>query len=242
MKKRIILVTGDSGSLGCEICLKCANICDLVIGVSRSLTQNVTKLETELAQRYLHISFDLCKTDAIKDLYINHIKPLGQMVGIVNNSAVAYDDIITNARTNYLKEMFDINVFSSIMLTKYAIRDMLLNSIQGSIVHISSVCAHTGYKGLSMYAATKGAMEAFSKTCAREWGEIGIRSNCVAPGFMETKMSQALSITQKDRIYKRTSLKKETSIESVASAVVFLLSDASKSITGEVLHVDNGTI
>jgi 3-oxoacyl-[acyl-carrier protein] reductase len=138
--------------------------------------------------------------------------------------------------------MYRVNVFSPMNLTKYVIRDMLLNKVQGSIVNISSVSAHTGYKGLSMYASTKGALEAFSKNVSREWGSKGIRSNCVVPGFMETSMSETLSEEQKDRIYKRTSLKKETDIISVASTVLYLLSEKSKSITGSVIHVDNGTI
>ncbi len=111
-----------------------------------------------------------------------------------------------------------------------------------SIVHISSVCAHTGYKGLSMYAATKGAIESFSKNLAREWGEFGIRSNCVVPGFMETAMSEKLNTEMKGRIYARTSMKQPTSMDSVASTVEFLISDYSASITGQNIHVDNGTI
>ena len=95
---------------------------------------------------------------------------------------------------------------------------------------------------LSMYASTKGALEAFSKNTAREWGEMGIRSNCVVCGFMETNMSNTLSSEQKNRIYKRTSLKKETSKESVAETINFLISDKSKSITGQNLFVDSGTI
>lgn len=93
-----------------------------------------------------------------------------------------------------------------------------------------------------MYAATKAAVEAFSKTVAREFGSKKIRSNCVAPGFMETEMSNSLTLEQKDRIYLRTSLKEETQIESVSNTVKFLLSDESYSITGQVIHVDNGTI
>ncbi|CAM5190922.1 3-oxoacyl-[acyl-carrier-protein] reductase OS=Ureibacillus acetophenoni OX=614649 GN=SAMN05877842_101438 PE=3 SV=1 [Ureibacillus acetophenoni] len=93
-----------------------------------------------------------------------------------------------------------------------------------------------------MYAASKAAIEAFSKTLAREWGSKGIRSNCVVPGFMETAISANLTEDQKERIYQRTSLKKETDISSVASTVLFLLSDKAKSITGAVVHVDNGTI
>lgn len=128
------------------------------------------------------------------------------------------------------------------MLAKYVIRDMILNGVAGSIVNITSVSAHTGYKGLSMYASTKGALEAFSLGVAREWGSKGIRSNCVAPGFMETTMSDSLTVDQKNRIYGRTSLKAATSIKSVADTVKFLLSDSASSITGTILHVDNGTI
>ena len=93
-----------------------------------------------------------------------------------------------------------------------------------------------------MYASSKGAMEAFSKDTAREWGELNIRSNVVVPGFMETSMSSALTEEQKNRIYKRTSLKKATSIESVAETVAFLLSEKAVSITGQNIHVDSGTI
>jgi len=122
------------------------------------------------------------------------------------------------------------------------IRNMLLHKVQGSVVHISSISVHTGYKGLAMYASTKGALEAFSKNTAREWGERGIRSNAIVAGFMETSMSSTLSDEQKNRIYKRTSLKKPTSINSVANTIEYLLSESSASITGTSLHVDSGTI
>ncbi len=128
------------------------------------------------------------------------------------------------------------------ILTKYSIRNMLINKTKGAIIHISSISVHTGYKGLAMYASSKGAIEAFSKNTAREWGELGIRSNVVVPGFMETAMSSTLNNDQKDRIYKRTSLKCATDIESVAETVTFLLSSKAASITGQNIHVDNGTI
>ena len=93
-----------------------------------------------------------------------------------------------------------------------------------------------------MYASSKGAIEAFSKDTAREWGQLGIRSNVVVPGFMETKMSSTLTSEQKERIYNRTSLKSATSVRSVAETVAFLLSEKAFSITGQNIYVDNGTI
>jgi 3-oxoacyl-[acyl-carrier protein] reductase len=155
---------------------------------------------------------------------------------------MAYDDIVTNLNLDSLEKMYMVNVFTPMMLTKFVIRQMLLHHIKGGIVHISSISVHTGYKGLSMYASTKGALEAFSKNTAREWGEIGVRSNCLVAGFMETEMSSSLSDNQKNRIYKRTSMKQPVDVNSVAKTILFLLSDDAKSITGQNIHVDNGTI
>ena len=138
--------------------------------------------------------------------------------------------------------MYAVNVFTPMMFTKYVLRNMLLYHTKGCIIHISSISVHTGYKGLAMYASSKGALEAFSKDTAREWGGLGIRSNVVVPGFMETAMSSTLTEEQKERIYKRTSLKTATSIISVAETVAFLLSEKANSITGQNIHVDAGTI
>ncbi len=237
-----IIVTGDSGGLGSAIVKNILVDGKYgVIGISRKLNENITKMMNK-NKNYLHINFDLENVSEIKNLYKDKIKTVGQITGLVNNSAMAYDDIITNANVDRVEKMFKINVYSPMILTKYIIRDMLLHNNKGSIVNISSVSAHTGYKGLSMYAATKGAIEAFSKNVAREWGSKGIRSNCVAPGFMETSISSSLTEEQKHKIYQRTSLKKATDIDSVASMVVFLLKDESVSITGSVINVDNGTI
>lgn len=238
-----IIVTGDSKGVGREIVEQILNETDYgVIGISRSSEESAEDLLATYPERYKSLSFDLANVKDIKRLYLDEIKKIGPVYGMVNNAAFAYDDIISNLNVDRLEEMFQVNVFAAMHLTKYALRDMLLHKTKGSIVHISSVCAHTGYKGLSMYAATKGAIEAFSKTTAREWGAKGIRSNCVVPGFMETSMSETLTEDQKGRIYQRTSLKKETDVASVASTVLFLLSDKSSSITGTVIHVDNGTI
>lgn len=238
-----VIVTGNSKGLGKEVVNKILHETDFgVIGISRSEDISVQKILESYPDKFHHISFDLENVNDIKELYNQKIRKIGPIYGLVNNSASAYDDIISNLNIGKLEKMFNLNVFSAMNLTKYVLRDMLLHKTAGSIIHISSVSAHTGYKGLSMYAASKGAIEAFSKNLAREWGSKGIRSNCVVPGFMETSMSESLTDEQKNRIYKRTSLKKETDISSVASTVLYLLSEQSKSITGTVIHVDNGTI
>jgi len=225
MKK--ILLTGDSRGVGLSIKNLLIERGYQVIGISRNSKD---------------IKYDLSNIDGIKDLYNNQIKPLGPIYGFINNAALAYDDIITNLSSSKLETMYKVNVFSPMMLTKYMLRDMLLNKTKGSIVHISSVSAHTGYKGLAMYASTKGALEAFSKNTAREWGVLGIRSNVVCPGFMNTDMSSSLTDKQKTKIFNRNSLKREINTIDVANTIEFLISNNSKGITGEIIHVDNGTI
>ena len=222
-----ILLTGDSKGLGESIRIKLENNGYKVIGISRSSN---------------NIKYDLNNFEGIKELYFKKIKPFGPIYGFINNAAFAYDDIITNLNSKELRKMYNINVFSPMMLTKYILRDMLLNKTQGSIVHISSISVHTGYKGLAMYASTKGALEAFSKNTAREWGKLGIRSNVICPGFMNTNMSSSLNDEQRNRIFKRNSKQKELLLDEVSSSVEFLINESSSAITGQIIHVDNGTI
>lgn len=239
-----ILVTGDSRGVGLSICKTLLRSNFRVIGLSRSKTEEVKNLESSYDHFY-HINFDLSNPDEIKSLYLKELRLLTKKDGIygfVNNAAVAYDDIVSNLNLEKLHHMYNVNVYSPMLITKYVLRDMLLHKTKGSIVHISSISAHTGYKGLAMYASSKAALEAFSKNVAREWGALGIRSNIICPGFMDTDMSAALSDEQKVRIFNRNSLKKPVEVESVSNAVFFLLSDSSEGITGQITHVDNGTI
>lgn len=238
-----ILVTGVSKGLGLVITEKLLQKNYCVWGVCRKISPELKKIIAEFPD-LLHIKqFDLAETDQInQEVFKNFVNLDVELAGVVNNAAMAYDDIVTNLNLGPLTKMYHVNVFSPLMITKYAIRNMLLHRVKGSIIYISSISVHTGYKGLAMYASTKGALEAFSKNTAREWGTKGIRSNCLVAGFMETTMSSSLTEEQKNRIYKRTSLKQPTSKSSVARMVEFLLSEKAKSITGQSIHVDSGTI
>lgn len=238
-----ILVTGGTRGLGLEIVRQQLAAGHDLFVVARQPSQELEALRQLYPQRLVFIACDLSQPATIKatifDAEMGKQLPLH---ALVNNAAIAYDDIVSNVDLDKLDELYRVNVFSPIQLTRCAIRQMLLHRVQGSIVHISSVSAHTGYKGLAMYASTKGAIEAFSKNVAREWGAMGIRSNCVVPGFMETDMSASLSEEQKQRIFKRTSLQRSTEVKSAAATVGFLLSDAASSITGQEFFVDAGTI
>ena len=238
-----ILITGISKGLGLEIVKILLEEGYYIFGINRSISDNLDHLMQKYEKQIKVFKYDLQDSESIKSLLLGDFIDLNTPIsGFINNAAIAYDDLVTNINHQSLQKMYSINVFSPFILTKYVIRNMLLHKTKGSIVHISSISVHTGYKGLSMYASTKGAIESFSKNTAREWGERKIRSNCVVAGFMETKMSAKLSLSQKERIYNRTALKTSTNIQSVANTVSYLLSEKSKSITGQNIFVDSGTI
>lgn len=238
-----LLITGVSKGLGLKISETALINGHKVYGISRNKTEDLEDLINKSNGDIIWKSIDLAdkEFDVKKDIFDEFIGK-NEIHGFINNAALAYDDIITNLDEKRLVKMYKVNVFSPMMITKYAIRNMLLHKVKGSIVHVSSISVHTGYKGLGMYASTKGALEAFSKNTAREWGEMGVRSNCIVAGFMETEMSSGLSSDQKNRIYKRTALKKPTTLRSVSETVLYLLSDKSESITGQNVFVDSGTI
>ncbi len=239
-----ILVTGVSKGLGLEISKILLAAGYSVYGVARSINNDIEDLILKYKGFFFFKKVDLSAPEKAKEAIFNDdfISFEIPLLGFVNNAAKAYDDIVTNLNVDKLEQMYRTNVFTPMLLTKYAIRNMLLNRTSGSIIHLSSISVHTGYKGLAMYASTKGALEAFSKNTAREWGSKKIRSNCLVAGFMETAMSSTLTDDQKNRIYQRTSMKDATSVTSVANTVEFLLSDKAQSITGQNIFVDNGTI
>jgi 3-oxoacyl-[acyl-carrier protein] reductase len=133
-----------------------------------------------------------------------------------------------------------LNTLSPIVLTKYVARSMMADG-GGRIVNIASIIAATGYSGLSVYGATKASLVGFTRSLAREVGPMGVNVNAVAPGFVDTDLTSGLNDEQRERIIRRSALRRLTEIDDVASAVKFLLGEGSKNITGTVLTVDAGS-
>lgn len=236
-----ILITGVSRGVGLEVARAVLAAGWNVYGVSRAIGGFASVICAGGGRAHF-AAIDLVEVAGIKRSIFEKFLPAElPLHGVVNNAADAYDDLATNLDQGRLEALFRLNVYAPMEITKYAIRRMLVHSTPGSFVHLSSISVHRGYKGLAMYGASKGAIEAFSKGIAREWGEKGIRSNCIVAGFMETAMSARLSEEQRQRIHSRTALKQATKVESVAATVVHLLGDASASITGQDIFVDAGT-
>jgi 3-oxoacyl-[acyl-carrier protein] reductase len=133
-----------------------------------------------------------------------------------------------------------VNTLAPIVLTKYIVRHMMADG-GGRIVNVSSIVSSTGYSGLSVYAATKASMIGFTRSLAREVGRMNVNVNAVAPGFMDTDMTQGLEGERREQVARRSALHRLAAVDDVADAVEFLLGARSASITGTVLTVDAGT-
>lgn len=159
--------------------------------------------------------------------------------GLVNNAGVAVEGVLPLVREDDVRKVIGTNLEATIHLAQATSR-VMLGQRSGSIVNISSIVGLRGYAGLSVYSATKGALDAFTRSLARELGPRGIRVNSVAPGYLETDLSATLDAEQKAQIVRRTPLGRLGNAEDVAGAVSFLLSRAARHITGITLVVDGG--
>jgi 3-oxoacyl-[acyl-carrier protein] reductase len=166
-------------------------------------------------------------------------RDFGPIYGLVNNAAVAFDGVLAIMHNSRIEQLVRVNTLSPIVLTKYVVRAMMADG-GGRIVNVASIIGSTGYSGLSVYGATKASMIGFTRSLAREVGRMGVNVNSVAPGFLDTAMTQGLEDEQRQQIARRSALRRLPDIDDVAHAVEFLLGDKAKSITGTVLTVDAG--
>jgi 3-oxoacyl-[acyl-carrier protein] reductase len=240
---RNVLVTGASRGLGLGIARKLSGAGYRVIAVARSKSKQVSEAMAEAERGNdapLHFApFDLGKIDEIPDLVKNLRKQFGPLYGLVNNAAVGHDGALAMMHNARIEELVRLNTLSPIVLTKYVVRSMMSEGI-GRIVNVASIIGFTGYSGLSAYAATKASMLGFTRSLAREVGRLGINVNAVAPGFLDTDMTHGLAGEERQRIVRRSALKRLADVEDVANAVAFLLGDSARNISGTVLTVDAG--
>ena len=161
------------------------------------------------------------------------------MDALVNNAGIAHDGVLALTSDDSIAQMLDINLKAALVLARESVRPMLVQG-SGNIINISSIIAQRGFTGLSAYAATKAGMIGMTRSLAREVGPRNIRVNAIAPGYLETEMSEGLSDTQRQQILRRTPLGRLGTGDDIAPVVAFLLSDASRYITGQVITVDGG--
>jgi 3-oxoacyl-[acyl-carrier protein] reductase len=239
-----IIVTGGSRGLGLAIASNLVAEGFRVIAIARSAGPALQALmaDTEVKQRgALHFhAFDLTDTLAISGLVAALRKEYGPIYGLVNNAGLGTSGLLSMMREEDIERLTRINSIAPMVLCKYVLRSMMVERA-GRIINIASIVATTGYSGLSVYAATKASLVGLTRSLAREVGQLGITVNAVAPGFVETEMTHGIDESQREKIIRRSALRRMVDPGDVANVVNFLLSDQAKNITGATLTVDAGS-
>jgi 3-oxoacyl-[acyl-carrier protein] reductase len=242
MRKNVI-VTGGSRGLGLGIARKLAAAGYRVIAIARGESEQLTCAMREgksAGQSSLVFkAFDLENFSSIHALVKELRKEFGSIHGLVNNAGLGTSGILATMHDSQIERLVRLNTLSPIMLTKYVVRAMMADG-GGRIVNVASIVAFTGYSGISVYSATKASIIGLTKSLAREVGPLGINVNAIAPGFLDTEMTESLTGQQREQIARRSALHHLAEVDDVANAVEYLLSDKAKNITGTVLTVDAG--
>jgi 3-oxoacyl-[acyl-carrier protein] reductase len=241
---RNIVVTGGSRGLGLGIARQLAAAGYRVIAIARKSNKQLTSAIEDAGRAEggeLHfVAFDLSDINAIPGLIQKIRKEFGPIYGLINNAAIGTEGVLAIMHNSQIEDLVRVNTVSPIVLTKYAVRSMLSEG-GGRIVNVASIIGFTGYSGLSVYGATKASMIGFTRSLAREVGRHGVNVNAVAPGFIETDLTQSMGDEQRGRVARRSALRRLAEVGDVANAVEFLLGDKAKNITGTVLTVDAGS-
>ena len=238
LKGKNIIITGASGGIGNSIVKK---LYDNGANILASGTR-IEKLD-ELKKNFEKIKilkFDISQSNNIEEFIENATKELGGNLDcIVNNAGITQDNLAIRMSLEEWKKVIDINLTSTFLMSKFAIKKMLKKKY-GRIINITSIVGHTGNLGQAIYAASKAGIVAFSKTLAIEYAKKNININCVSPGFIKTDMTDKI-----DEEFKKILISKIPSGdlgtgEDVSNCVAFLASDMAKYINGETIHVNGG--
>lgn len=242
---RNVIVTGGSRGLGLEIASRLAasgyGVTTVARTESSALSAAIQKARDEKHGTLRFRAFDLSNIAAIPQLVKNLRKDCGPIYGLINNAGLGTPGMLANMREEQMEALLRLNVLAPMTLTKYILRSMMVEQKGGRIINISSVVSLTGYSGLSVYSATKSALVGFTRSLAREVGQLGITVNAIAPGFAETEMTSGMSEEDRGRIAQRSALRRLIDASDVANAAEFLLGDGAKNITGTLLTVDAGS-
>ena len=236
-KNKKILITGATGGIGNELVKKFISLGGDVFG-SGTKTEKLDILK----KKYQNIKvkkFDISEHSRIEEFIENVVLEMGGIDILINNAGTNVDNLSLRMKDDEWKKVIDINLTSTFLLSKYAIKKMLKNKF-GRIVNITSVVGHTGNLGQSNYAASKAGIIGMSKSLAIEYAKKNITVNCVSPGFIVSDMT--MNIAEKVKIYltSRIPMGKLGSGEDVSNCVAFLSSEHSSYITGETIHVNGG--
>ena len=234
------LITGAGRGIGKTIALKLAVSGADTILVDMSPEMDDVRKEIEgMNRKCLTFQVDVTDLEAIYAMVNNIIEELGEIHILVNNAGITQDNLFMRMKPEQWSKVIDVNLNGVFNVTKAVIR-LMVKQRTGKIINISSVVGFTGNPGQVNYSSTKSALVGFTKSLAREVGVRGITVNAVAPGFIDTAMTQALNESQQEVILQQIPLGRMGDAEDIANAVAFLASKEASYITGTILHVNGG--
>ncbi len=243
-ENKTVFVTGASRGIGKEVALKFAeNGYNVVINYVSSKT-NVEELKEEFENKgvkALIMQADVTDKDAIETLVKKAIEEFGSIDVLVNNAGITKDNLLMRMSDEEFDKVIEVNLKGTYVVTK-AVTKYMMKKRKGSIINLSSVVGVAGNAGQCNYSASKAGIIGFTKSVAKELASRNIRSNAVAPGFIETDMTAVLSDEIKENIHNQIPLKRMGSAREVANLIYFLGSDESSYITGQVINVDGGMV
>ena len=234
------LITGASRGIGKAILESLNNEYFIVgTGTSESSVQSILENINSMNIDGNAFKLDLGDRDSIKDLTsLLDSKEIYPDI-LINNAGITRDNIMLRMKDDEWNRVINLNLTSTFIMSKFAIKKMLKNKF-GKIINITSIVGHTGNIGQANYAASKAGLIGMSKSLALEYGKKNITINCISPGFIKSDMTEKINETHKKTLESKISLERFGSPEDVANAVVFLSSELSNYITGETLHVNGG--
>jgi 3-oxoacyl-[acyl-carrier protein] reductase len=237
--KKIALVTGASRGIGRSIATTLAKNGITVIGTatSDSGAEAITEYLKEFGGRGVALNVnDKANIDAVvKDIALND----GDITILVNNAGITKDGLLMRMKEEDWDDVLDTNLKSVFLLVKAAIRGMTKAKF-GRIINVASVVGFMGNAGQVNYSAAKGGMIAMTKSLAKEFGSRNVTANCVAPGFIQTDMTDKLPEDVRDAYIKNIPLGRFGQVEDIANAVKYLASDEAGYVTGSTIHVNGG--
>jgi 3-oxoacyl-[acyl-carrier protein] reductase len=240
LKDKKIVITGSSRGIGAGIATSLASmgakVCVTYSSSKNKAEEVFSKLE---GSGHLLLSLNTSDEESITSFFKEVLSVWGNIDGLVNNAGITRDQLLLRMKTSDFDDVYSTNLKGTFLCTKAVTRPMM-KARSGSIVNITSVIGSIGNPGQSNYAASKAGTEAFAKSIAKEIGSRGIRVNCVAPGFIQTEMTDVLDDKQKDSLTDQLPIARLGTTDDIAAAVAFLISDASSYITGQTLHVNGG--
>jgi 3-oxoacyl-[acyl-carrier protein] reductase len=234
------LVTGATGGIGGAIG-KALHDQGATVAISGTNAAKLEKLAGELGDRVFVLPCDLRDRTAVAALADDAEKALGQIDILVNNAGITKDNLFMRMKDEEWDDVLSVNLTSVFTLTRGVLRGMMRRR-GGRIINIASISGVLGNPGQGNYAASKAGLVGMTKSLAREVAARGITANCIAPGFISTPMTDALTEKQTEAIAAAIPAQVFGQPEDVAAAVVFFASDEASYVTGETMHVNGGMI